>query len=160
MWHVFLGQFLVKNAKHGPRTLFERPKSEISESGKYRNRREQRENDPFWPSKHQNSVIFKISALNFVHMYGWQGLFHIYSGFWKFENFPQSFVFENNIFCWLFLKFFKICKNFKMQDSSVIDTFIFNLTEWIQPSSTIENRSVLSSKPFARQRFPQTLISA
>ena len=66
----FLGQISVKNVKNGTITLLERPKSnKFQKSGKYRNRREQRENGCSRPSKHQNSVIFQYIYLKFCTQY-------------------------------------------------------------------------------------------
>ena len=66
----FLGQISVKNVKNGTRTLLERPKSnKFQKSGKYRTRREQRENGCSRPSKHQNSVIFQDIYWKFCTQY-------------------------------------------------------------------------------------------
>ena len=104
-WYMFMGQFFVKNVKNDPRTFFERPKSDkFWKPGKYRNRREQRKNDPFRPSKHQNSVIFQDIYLKFCTRVHLTSSFTYIPVFWKFENFPKYF--ENNIFDY-FSKFWK-----------------------------------------------------
>ena len=111
---MFLGQFFVKNAKNDPRTLFERPKSEK----KIENRKNAEiagngvKNDRFRPSKRQNSDIFKDIPLKLCTRIHLTGLFHIYSGFLKFENFPHFLKIILFVDCFLqFSKFSKFWKS-------------------------------------------------
>ena len=78
-------------------------------------------NGSFRLSKHQNSVIFKISTRNFVQIYTWYVFPHIFR-FLKNRKFSSFF---ENIFDY-FLNFFKTFTTFKIWDSSSIETFTLN----------------------------------
>ena len=65
-------------------------------------------NGRFRPSKRQNPGILKISTLNFVHVYTWQGTV-IYILF--YENSKISPCFENSIFVDYFLQFSNFWKS-------------------------------------------------
>ena len=81
---MFLGQFFVKNAKKMTLEHFSNdPNRENFENRiENRNRRKQRENGLFRPSKHQNSVIFQDTYLKLCTHIHLTGFFYKYSVFW------------------------------------------------------------------------------
>ena len=57
-------------------------------------------------------AFFEISTWNYVHVYTWQASFTYIPVLWNFE---KSQFFENNIYCSLFFKIFKIYKKIKIK---------------------------------------------
>ena len=86
----------------------------------------------FRPSKHQSSVIFQDIYLTFCTHIHLTGLFHIYSGFWKFE---KKICFLNNIF------FLIIIQNFRNFQNLENLRLKFDRNVHSQPS--VENQSFL-----------------
>ena len=110
---MFLGHFIVKNAKNDPRTLFERPKSD-----KFKKKRKNADiagnsvkSGRFRPLERQNSGIFHDIYLKFCTRLHPRELFHLYSVFRKFEIFPEFF--ENNVFLLIIFYKFQNFENFE-----------------------------------------------
>ena len=109
--------------ENDPRTLFERLKADkFLKEGKCKNRREQREKWPYWPSKHQNSELSQDIYMKFCTHIHLAWFFHICFVF--FLKIRQKTFFK----CFfLSFKLFIIFKIFKIRDGSLIEMFILNL---------------------------------
>ena len=103
--HV-LGSFFRQERENDPITLFERLKADtFLTARKCKNRREQREKWPYWPSKHQNSEISQDIYMKFCTHKHLTWFFHICFGFLKIRK---------NRFLNVFLLSFKLLIIFKI----------------------------------------------